>query len=106
MLKRNSLFWGYVLLFMGNVLLLTHQNFPIYFSMLLIVLGHISVISFGKNKIGLVEIVKIDFILGGLLIGYYLIFNDYNLGLAHNFIIALILWGSWIYLRYKTRYHN
>lgn len=102
MLKRHSLNLGYVLLFMGNVLLLTQQNFPIYFSVLFIVLGHILVINFGKNKIGLIEILKIDFILGVLLMGYYLIFNDYNLGLVHNCTIALILWGSWIYLRHKN----
>ena len=98
MVHNKKWFYGFILLFLGNTLLLKSTEFPIILSIIIILLGHLFIILIGKEQFGLKKIIKSNIVIALVFTIYYFIFNQMKLGLLHNIFIALIVYISFWYL--------
>ena len=98
MLHNKKWFYGFILLFLGNTLLLKSTEFPIILSIIIILLGHLFIILIGKEQFGLKKIIKSNIVIALVFTIYYFVFNQMQLGLLHNIFIAMIAYISFWYL--------
>ena len=98
MVHNKKWFYGFILLFLGNTLLLRSTEFSIILSIIIILLGHLFIILIGKEQIGLKKIIKSNIVIALVFTIYYFVFNQMQLGLFHNIIIAIITYISFWYL--------
>ena len=98
MLHNKKWFYGFILLFLGNALLLRSTEFSIILSIIMILLGHLFIILIGKEQFGLKKIIKSNVLIALVFTIYYFVFNQMQLGLLHNIFIALITYISFWYL--------
>ena len=98
MVHNKKWFYGFILLFLGNTLLLRSTEFSIILSIIIILLGHLFIILIGKEQFGLKKIIKSNIVIALVFAIYYFVFNQMQLGLFHNIIIAIITYISFWYL--------
>ena len=98
MVQNKKWFYGFILLFLGNTLLLRSTEFSIIVSIIMILLGHIFIILIGKEQFGLKKIIKCNIVIALVLTIYHFVFNQMQLGLLHNILIAIIVYVSFWYL--------
>ena len=98
MVHNKKWFYGFILLFLGNTLLLRSTEFPIILSIIMILLGHLFIILIGKEQFGLKKIIKSNIVIALVFTIYYFVFNQMQLGLLHNIFITLIVYISFWYL--------
>ena len=98
MVHNKKWFYGFILLFLGNTLLLKSTEFSIILSIIMILLGHLFIILIGKEQFGLKKIIKSNIVIALVFTIYHLVFNQIQLGLLHNIFIALITYISFWYL--------
>ena len=98
MVHNKKWFYGFILLFLGNTLLLRSTEFSILLSIIMILLGHLFIILIGKEQFGLKKIIKSNIVIALVFAIYYFVFNQMQLGLFHNIIIAIITYISFWYL--------
>ena len=98
MVLNKKWFYGFILLFLGNSLLLRSTEFSIILSIIMILLGHLFIILIGKEQFGLKKIIKSNIVIALVFTIYYFVFNQMRLGLLHNIFIALIVYISFWYL--------
>ena len=98
MLHNKRWFYGFILLFLGNTLLLRSTEFSIILSIIMILLGHIFIILIGKEQFGLKKIIKSNIVIALVFMIYHFVFNQMQLGLLHNILIAIIVYVSFWYL--------
>lgn len=98
MVHNKKWFYGFILLFLGNTLLLKSTEFSIILSIIMILLGHLFIILIGKEQFGLKKIIKSNVLIALFFTIYYFVFNQMQLGLLHNIFIALITYISFWYL--------
>ena len=98
MLHNKKWFYGFILLFLGNTLLLKSTEFPIILSIIMILLGHLFIILIGKEQFGLKKIIKSNIVIALVFTIYYFVLNQMQLGLLHNIFIAMITYISFWYL--------
>ena len=98
MVNNKKWFYGFILLFLGNTLLLRSTEFSIIVSIIMILLGHLFIILIGKEQFGLKKIIKSNIVIALVFAIYYFVFNQMQLGLFHNIIIAIITYISFWYL--------
>lgn len=98
MVQNKKWFYGFILLFLGNTLLLRSTEFSIIVSIIMILLGHIFIILIGKEQFGLKKIIKSNIVIALVLTIYHFVFNQMQLGLLHNILIAIIVYVSFWYL--------
>ena len=98
MVHNKKWFYGFILLFLGNKLLLRSTEFSIILSIIMILLGHLFIILIGKEQFGLKKIIKSNVLIALVFTIYYFVFNQMQLGLFHNIFIALITYISFWYL--------
>ena len=98
MVHSKKWFYGFILLFLGNSLLLRSTEFSIIVSIIMILLGHLFIILIGKEQFGLKKMIKSNIVIALVFTIYYFLFNQMQLGLFHNIIIAIITYISFWYL--------
>lgn len=98
MVRNKKWFYGFILLFLGNSLLLRSTEFSIILSIIMILLGHLFIILIGKEQFGLKKIIKSNIVISLVFTIYYFVFNQMQLGLFHNILIAIIVYISFWYL--------
>ena len=98
MVHNKRWFYGFILLFLGNTLLLRSTEFSIILSIIMILLGHLFIILIGKEQFGLKKIIKSNIVLALVFTIYYFVFTQMQLGLLHNIFIAIIVYVSFWYL--------
>ena len=98
MVTNKKWFYGFILLFLGNTLLLRSTEFSIILSIIMILLGHLFIILIGKEQFGLKKIIKSNIVIALVFTIYYFVFNQMQLGLFHNIIIVIITYTSFWYL--------
>lgn len=98
MVHNKKWFYGFILLFLGNSLLLRSTEFSIILSIIMILLGHLFIILIGKEQFGLKKIIKSNIVIALVFTIYYFVFNQMQLGLFHNIIIVIITYTSFWYL--------
>ncbi len=98
MANNKKWFYGFILLYLGNSLLLRSTEFSIILSIIIILLGHLFIILIGKEQFGLKKIIKSNIVIALVFAIYYFVFNQMQLGLFHNIIIAIITYISFWYL--------
>ena len=98
MVHNKKWFYGFVLLFLGNTLLLKSTEFSIIVSIMMILLGHLFIILIGKKQFGLKKIIKSNIVIALVFTIYHFVFNQMQLGLIHNILIAMITYISFWYL--------
>ena len=98
MVHNKKWFYGFILLFLGNTLLLRSTEFSIILSIIIILLGHLFIILIGKEQFGLKKIIKSNIVIALVFTIYYFVFNQTQLGLFRDLIIALIVYISFWYL--------
>lgn len=98
MVHNKKWFYGFILLFLGNTLLLRSTEFSIILSIIIILLGHLFIILIGKEQFGLKKMIKSNILIALVFTIYYFVFNQMQLGLFHNIIIAIITYISFWYL--------
>lgn len=98
MVHNKKWFYGFILLFLGNTLLLRSTEFSIILSIIMILLGHIFIILIGKEQFGLKKIIKSNIVIALVFMIYHFVFNQMQLGLLHNILIAIIVYVSFWYL--------
>ena len=98
MVHNKKWFYGFILLFLGNTLLLRSTEFSIILSIIMILLGHLFIILIGKEQFGLKKIIKINIVIALVFMIYHFIFNQMKLGLFHNILITIIVYVSFWYL--------
>ena len=98
LVRNKKWFYGFILLFLGNSLLLRSTEFSIILSIIMILLGHFFIILIGKEQFGLKKIIKSNIVISLVFTIYYFVFNQMQLGLFHNIFIALITYISFWYL--------
>ena len=98
MVHNKKWFYGFILLFLGNTLLLRSTEFPIILSIIMILLGHLFIILIGKEQFGLKKIIKSNIVIALVFTIYYFVFNQMQLGLFHNIFIAIMVYISFWYL--------
>ena len=107
MVHNQKWFYGFILIFLGNTLLLKSTEFSIILSIIIILLGHLFIILIGKEQFGLKKIIKSNIVIALVFTIYYFVFNQMQLGLLHNIIIAMIVYISFWYLsREKEKQEN
>ena len=107
MVHNKKWFYGFILIFLGNTLLLKSTEFSIILSIIIILLGHLFIILIGKEQFGLKKIIKSNIVIALVFTIYYFVFNQMQLGLLHNIIIAMIVYISFWYLsREKEKQEN
>lgn len=98
MVHNKKWFYGFILLFLGNTLLLRSTEFSIILSIIIILLSHLFIILIGKEQFGLKKMIKSNILIALVFTIYYFVFNQMQLGLFHNIIIAIITYISFWYL--------
>ena len=98
MVHNKKWFYGFILLFLGNTLLLKSTEFSIILSIIMILLGHLFIILIGKEQFGLKKIIKTNIVIALVFMIYHFVFNQMQLGLLHNILIAIIVYISFWYL--------
>ena len=98
MVHNKKWFYGFILLFLGNTLMLRSTEFSIILSIIIILLGHLFIILIGKEQFGLKKIIKSNILIALVFTIYYFVFNQMQLGLFHNILIAIIVYISFWYL--------
>ena len=98
MVHNKKWFYGFILLFLGNTLLLRSTEFSIIVSIIIILLGHLFIILIGKEPFGLKKIIKSNIVIALVFTIYYFVFNQMQLGLFHNIFTAMIVYISFWYL--------
>ena len=98
MVHNKKWFYGFILLFLGNTLLLRSTEFSIILSIIMILLGHLFIILIGKEQFGLKKIIKSNIVIALVFTIYYFVFNQKQLGFLHNIFIAIIVYVSFWYL--------
>ena len=98
MVTNKKWFYGFILLFLGNTLLLRSTEFSIILSIIMILLGHLFIILIGKEQFGLKKMIKSNIVIALVFTIYYFVFNQMQLGLFHNIIIVIITYTSFWYL--------
>ncbi len=98
MVHNKKWFYGFILLFLGNTLLLRSTEFSLILSIIIILLGHIFIILIGKEQFGLKKIIKSNIVIALVFMIYHFVFNQMQLGLLHNILIAIIVYVSFWYL--------
>ena len=98
MVHNKKWFYGFILLFLGNTLLLRSTEFSIILSIIMILLGHLFIILIGKEQFGLKKIIKSNIVIALVFMIYHFVFNQMQLGLLHNILIAIIVYVSFWYL--------
>ena len=98
MVHNKKWFYGFILLFLGNTLLLKSTEFSIILSIIIILLGHLFIMLIGKEQFGLKKMIKSNIVIALFFSIYYFVFNQMQLGLFHNIIIAIITYISFWYL--------
>ena len=98
MVHNKKWFYGFILLFLGNTLLLRSTEFSIIVSIIIILLGHLFIILIGKEPFGLKKIIKSNIVIALVFTIYYFVFNQMQLGLFHNIFIVMIVYISFWYL--------
>lgn len=98
MVHNKKWFYGFILLFLGNTLLLRSTEFSIILSIIIILLGHLFIMLIGKEQFGLKKMIKSNIVIALFFSIYYFVFNQMQLGLFHNIIIAIITYISFWYL--------
>ena len=98
MVHNKKWFYGFILLFLGNTLLLRSTEFSIILSIIIILLGHLFIILIGKEQFGLKKMIKSNILIALVFTIYYFVFNQMQLGLFHIIIIAIITYISFWYL--------
>ena len=98
MVHNKKWFYGFILLFLGNTLLLRSTEFSIILSIIMILLGHLFIILIGKEQFGLKKIIKSNIVIALVFTIYYFVFNHMQLGLLHNIFIVMITYISFWYL--------
>ena len=98
MVHNKKWFYGFILLFLGNTLLLRSREFSIIVSIIIILLGHLFIILIGKEQFGLKKIIKSNIVLALVFTIYYFVFNQMQLGRLHNIFIAVIVYILFWYL--------
>lgn len=98
MVHNKKWFYGFILLFLGNTLLLRSTEFSIILSIIMILLGHLFIILIGKEQFGLKKIIKSNIVIALVFMIYHFVFNQMQLGLFHNILIAIIVYISFWYL--------
>ena len=90
MVHNKKWFYGFILLFLGNTLLLRSTEFSIIVSIIIILFGHLFIILIGKEQFGLKKIIKSNIVIALVFTIYYFVFN--------HIIIAIITYISFWYL--------
>ena len=104
MVHNKKWFYGFILLFLGNTLLLRSTEFSIILSIIIILLGHLFIILIGKEQFGLKKIIKSNIVIALVFAIYYFVFNQMQLGLFHNIIIAIITYISfWYFSQFRGK---
>ena len=98
MIHNKKWFYGFILLYLGNSLLLRSTEFSIIVSIIMILLGHLFIILIGKEQFGLKKMIKSNIVIALVFTIYYFVFNQMKLGLFHNIFIAMITYISFWYL--------
>ena len=98
MVTNKKWFYGFILLFLGNTLLLRSTEFSIILSIIMILLGHLFILLIGKEQFGLKKMIKSNIVIALVFTIYYFVFNQMQLGLFHNIIIVIITYTSFWYL--------
>lgn len=98
MANNKKWFYGFILLYLGNSLLLRSTEFSIIVSIIMILLGHLFIILIGKEQFGLKKMIKSNIVIALVFTIYYFVFNQMKLGLFHNIFIAMITYISFWYL--------
>ena len=98
MIHNKKWFYGFILLYLGNSLLLRSTEFSIIVSIIMILLGHLFIILIGKEQFGLKKMIKSNIVIALVFTIYYFVFNQMQLGLLHNILIAIIMYISFWYL--------
>ena len=98
MVHNKKWFYGFILLFLGNTLLLRSTEFSIILSIIMILLGHLFILLIGKEQFGLKKMIKSNIVIALVFTIYYFVFNQMQLGLFHNIIIVIITYTSFWYL--------
>ena len=93
MVHNKKWFYGFILLFLGNTLMLRS-----IVSFIIILLGHLFIILIGKEKFGLKKIIKSNIVIALVFTIYHFVFSQMQLGLFHNILIAIIVYISFWYL--------
>ena len=107
MVHNKKWFYGFILLFLGNTLMLRSTEFSIIVSFIIILLGHLFIILIGKEKFGLKKIIKSNIVIALVFTIYHFVFSQMQLGLLHNILIAIIVYISFWYLsREKEKQEN
>ena len=65
---------------------------------MMILLGHLFIILIGKKQFGLKKIIKNNIVIALVFTIYHFVFNQMQLGLIHNILIAMITYISFWYL--------
>lgn len=92
-MQNKPTFISLLLIFVGTCILLNNKNIPILIPFIFILIGHIIYLYFNNKK---KKIILLDLCNGLILFIYYIILNNYNLGILNNIMIGFIL-----YLIYK-----
>ena len=98
MVHNKKWFYGFILLFLRNTLLLRSTEFSIIQAIIMILLGHIFIILIGKEQFGLKKIIKCNIVIALVFMIYHFVFNQMQLGLLYNILIAIIVYISFWYL--------
>lgn len=76
MVHNKRWFYGFILLFLGNTLLLRSTEFSIILSIIIILLGHLFIILIGKEQFGLKKIIKSNIVIALVFTIYYFDFQS------------------------------
>ena len=76
MVHNKKWFYGFILLYLGNSLLLRSTEFSIILSIIMILLGHLFIILIGKEQFGLKKIIKSNIVIALVFTIYYFLFNQ------------------------------
>jgi len=76
MVHNKKWFYGFILLFLGNTLLLRSTEFSIILSIIIILLGHLFIILIGKEQFGLKKIIKSNIVIALVFTIYYFDFQS------------------------------
>lgn len=76
MVHSKKWFYGFILLFLGNTLLLRSTEFSIILSIIMILLGHLFIILIGKEQFGLKKMLKSNIVIALVFTIYYFDFQS------------------------------
>ena len=101
MMDNKKWISGFILVFLGNTLLLTQVEIPKILSIIIIFIGHLLIIMIGSQYFDLKKVIKVDITIGIFFTLYYFTCSQFQLGLFHNIVIAIMLLISMLYLKYS-----